>query len=365
MQHIGRLVLAMLVSINAWAQPSDATVTELRSEWKVAAENGYRNYEGQHVQTIYFSLDESASKGSWLRVGDIRPFGVFVNQKLIADRDKGGAILFRLDSLAAIYSWPVSVAVYERSGISSLSTRLLKPPSAVPDFVQYLIPRKGNYFMNFVLLGSFVIGIYFTILVTSNPRLTIDYLNAAKLFSLQREETTFTGRVTSRVNMLFYIFCCLSCSLIVVISFNLAGDLLPGSYYFQVSSTGQGFLQWFKLAFLVASLLVVKVIIVFVCAELFGIREVASIQYFHFVRALMLATVLIGLVTVANFIFKGQSAGLHSVMLKLGAGVLVLSAMTMYLKLLGLTRHHFFHLFSYLCASEIIPLVIVLKVLLY
>jgi hypothetical protein len=272
----------------------------------------------------------------------------------------------RVDSLRGLYSSPLLVAVFQKSGIGSLSTTLLSPVNATPDFDQNLVPRKGNFFLDFALMAALMMSVYLTILMGTNPRLTFDYLNAFKLFSVQeREENLLASRVTSRVNLLFYLFCSLFCSLTLLMVFHLANDLVPLAHHFPIRTTGEGFLQWLKLSVVIASLLILKMVIVFIFSELFHVKDAAAIQYFHFIRALILAAGLITFVSLVNFIFKGPAGGLHFILLRIGAGVLVLSAGMMYLKLMGLTRYHFFHLFSYLCASEIIPLVILLKVLLY
>ncbi len=344
---------------------ADALVKDLREEWMVRDHNGYRKFERDGVKVIYFSLDAKSVKGNLLRVADDESFAIFINQKLVAEKDRG-LLTFRMDSLSALYSVPLGIAIFQKGGISSLSTTLLSAAPALPAIDQDLIPRKGNFFLDFVLITALMVSIHLAFLMGTNPRLTIDYLNAFKLFSVQeREENLLASRVTSRINLLFYLFCSLFCSLTLLVIFNLTQDLVPLAHRFPIRSTGEGFFQWIKLSAMIASLLFVKMVLVFIFSELFKVKDIAAIQYFHFIRALILAAGLITAVSILNFIFKGPVGGLHFILLKTGAGVLVLSAVMMYLKLLGLTRLHFFHLFSYLCASEIIPLVILLKVLLY
>jgi hypothetical protein len=260
----------------------------------------------------------------------------------------------------------MQVCVFQKGGIQSLTTDLLLPAPAHTVVDQDPVLRKGNFFLDFALITALIVSIYLAFLMGTNPRLTFDYLNASKLFSVyEREENLLASRVTARVNLLFYLFCSLYCSLTLLVVFHLGNDLIPLARYFPIRSTGEGFLQWIKLSAVVASLLFVKMVIVFILSELFSVKDAAAIQYFQFIRALILAAGLITLISILNFIFKGQAGGLHFLLLRIGAAVLVLSAGMMYLKLLGLTRYHFFHLFSYLCASEIIPLVILLRILLY
>ena len=347
------------------ASRGEVLVKDLREEWMVQDHDVYRKFEGGAIKTIYFSQDANALKGDFLRVTDDEPFGIFINQKLVAEKE-AGTVTLPIDSLSAVYSAPWVIGVFQKKGISSLSTTLLSAAPAIPVFDQKLIPRKGNFFLDFALITTLMVSMYLAFLMGTHPRLTFDYLNASKLFSVQeREGNLLANRVTSRVNLLFYLFCSLFCSLTLLVVFHLTHDLVPFAHQFPIRSTREGFFQWIKLSAMIASLLIVKMIIVFIFSRLFKVKDAAAIQYFHFIRALILAAGLITVISLMNFIFKGPAGGLHFILLRTGAAVLVLSAGMMYLKLLGLTRYHFFHLFSYLCASEIIPLVILLKVLLY
>jgi hypothetical protein len=339
---------------------------DCRTEWLVLDHNEYRKFSGDRVHTVFFSLDAVKYKGDFLRVSDDEPFGIFINKKLVAEKDQG-EVKLKIDSLRLLYASPWSVSIFQRRGISSISCTLVLPAAVKPILDDNdLHPRAGNFFLDFALTSALIVSIFLVFLMGTNPRLAFDYLNPSKLFSVQeREETLLSNRVTARVNLLFYLFCSLYCSLTLLVIFHLANDRIPLAQYFPIRSAGEGFVQWIKLSGLIAGVLVVKMVIVGIFSSLFNIRDGAAIQHFHFIRALLLAAGLITGISVLNFIFKGPHGGLQFVLLRMGAAVLVLSAGMMYLKLLGLTRYHFFHLFSYLCASEIIPLVVLLKVLLY
>jgi hypothetical protein len=349
-----------------YAQTTDQElIKDLRGEWLIMNGEGFRNFDGDPVNKIFFSIDASQFKGDFLYLGDDRPFGVFINQKLAAEKDHGH-IKLSLDSLSALYSAQLSISIFQAGGVRSFSSRLLGPPSPAPSFDQYPYPRRGNFFLDFSLMSTLLLSVYLIFLLRTNPRLTVDYLNVFKLFSAQeREENVLTGRITSRVNLLFYFFCSLFCSLTLLVVFHLAKDLVPMANRFPVRSTAEGFFQWIKLSVIIAILLMLKLSLVLLFSSLFNLRDKAPIQYFNFIRALFLAAGLVAMINTLNFVWNGQSGSVDSVWLKMGAGLLVLSAGMVYLKLLTLTRYHFFHLFSYLCASEIIPLVILLKVLLY
>ncbi len=346
------------------AQSQQAVVKDLRDEWLITENNSYRKFDGVPSKAVFFSVDATRFKNDFLQVEDDEPFVIFINKKLVVAKERG-SIRYGIDSLSALYSPLLQISIFQKGGISSLSCNMLAP-SVIRVSDEDPIPRTGNFFLDFSLMGTLIVSLYFILLLRSNPRLTLDYLNASKLFSVQeREENLLANRVASSVNLLFYLFCSLFCGLTLTAVFHFAGDLIPLAEHFPIRSIGEGFLQWSKLSMLIAGLLVLKMVIVFTFSMLFNLKDTAAIQYFNFIRVLFVVAGFIAFVSTLHLIFYGQYGSLQSFLLRTGAVVMVLSAGMMYLKLLALTRYHFFHLFSYLCASEIIPLVILLKVLLY
>src|ERR1700690_1848667 len=121
-------------------------------------------------------------------------------------------------------------------------------------------------------MATLILCVYLVFLVHTNSRLTFDYLNVLKLFSVQeREENLMTGRITSRVNLLFYIYCCLFCALTLLVVFHLSKSRISLSGVFPVRSTREGFLQWIKLSAILAGLMTLKLFIVYVFSLLFNL----------------------------------------------------------------------------------------------
>jgi hypothetical protein len=75
--------------------------------------------------------------------------------------------------------------------------------------------------------------------------------------------------------------------------------------------------------------------------------------------------IITGFFTAAYFIGHFQNPGFFNYLLWGGCAILVLSSIFLYFKLLSRTGSSLFHLFSYLCGSEIIPLMILIRVLLF
>ncbi|MCX8489701.1 MAG: DUF4271 domain-containing protein, partial [Cyclobacteriaceae bacterium] len=191
-------------------------------------------------------------------------------------------------------------------------------------------------------------------------------LNLNKLFSFQdRDESTLALRIASSVNLLVYLFCSSFLALILLVSFHLMGTQISIASRFTVRSTGQGFQQWIFLSAIIFGLLILKLVWLVILNSLFGFRDIVRIQFFNFVRVILIAMSALTLITVVYFVANVQNQKYFFHLITILSIIFSVSAVVIYFKLMARMPYHFFHLFSYLCASEIIPLVVLIKVFFY
>jgi Domain of unknown function (DUF4271) len=357
--------LLLVVALLPFSLDHEGTeLYNLKNDWLIYNKGRYQPYSGERVTTIFFTIKPAQFKFAFLTVADHRKFYLFIGKKLVVRKNKE-PLRISLDSLASIYPAEVSISIFQPAGIKEISTVIRSArPQAPPESDPLL--RRGNYFLDFSLSAALLLACYFVFLIRTNPRLLADYFRINRLFSIQeRDENVLAGKLTSRFNILFYTFCSFLCALTLLVVFHYAGNLIPAGGGFLIRSTGEGFLQWVTLTMVVAGILNLKMLLVYLFSVLFSIREIMVVQYFNFIRGMFLATLIIIVGGTMNFMFKGSDGGFYVVLLQSAAGLLVLSGAITFLKIGSITRFHFFHLFSYFCASEIIPLVILLKILLY
>ena len=149
------IVLFIIQGLVLNAQQKQELIKDLRGEWLILGPQGYRKFAEDPVKKIFFSLDASQLKGDFLYVEADAPFGIFINQKLVTEKDRG-SVKLDLDSLSALYSPKLSISVFQGKGISSLSCKLFRAASKTPVFDQDLFPRKGNFFLDFMLIASLI-----------------------------------------------------------------------------------------------------------------------------------------------------------------------------------------------------------------
>ena len=105
-----------------------------------------------------------------------------------------------------------------------------------------------------------------------------------------------------------------------------------------------------------------KLIIVLLFSTLFNFRETMSFQFFNFLRFVLFTSVTLAILCLAYFILRVGEPIYYERLIVLALLLLTAGSVVVLVKLMGRAGFSFFHLFSYLCVSEIIPLVIIIKI---
>ncbi len=351
-------VIFILFSFQCGIGKALQTEGDIRPQWKVYEGNKLTDFSRQPTKSIHFSLDLAHAKCRYLQIESRAVFYLFINTTFIA---RNRALYLSVDSLKQKYSAVIFVSIYQPEGIGNLETTWVSP---LANNQLLSLKRPSQAFSNFILVASLILTIFFTALFRTNPQLTLDYLDFPKLFFFRdREESQITLRITSSVNLLFYLFCSLLTSLALITASHYSQDRLSFLRRSASSTTGEDIAQWIFLAFAILGLLMAKLAFGVLLALLYNWREVAGFQFFNFIRVLILSLSLIAVVSI--FCFSLNINVPYFNLLELGCLLLAMGVGLLYFKLLTRTSFRSFHLFSYLCASEIFPLMILIKVLLF
>jgi hypothetical protein len=335
--------------------------TDLKDQWLVYRSGALAHFDNESSTSIFFWVDQKKEKGNHLIIEGNHTFTVFVNSKLLLQQQ--GKVRLSIDSLSKIYSHQLFIGIFAMHGVHQLQTTIER--NHLSDQPEAVL-RKGNYFLDFSVLASFILIVCFVFFLRTNPALTFDYLDMNKLFSLQdRDESTLTLRIASSVNLLIYLFGSFFFGLMLLISLHLMGDQVSLSHTFPVHSTTQGFLQWLLLSLIIFGLLLIKLLWLVLLTAVFGFRDTVNFQFFNFVRVMLVSVCLIATIAVFYFILGVQQQAYFFHLLTVLSIVFIGGTAITYFKLLARMPFHFFHLFSYLCAAEIIPLLVLMKVFFY
>lgn len=364
-----RLIAALLPVLfltSAFAQERFTVLQDLRSEWKVYEGGSYEVIEKMPlggVRTVYFQVDPQLHGDDFLKVNSTKSYFLFINGEVKGEFT--GASMFRIDSLLGPSSRPSWVAVHQsRIRERDLSTVIVTPRVINAAAVFAPTPRPYSHFRDFVVIAGLLIIVTFILMVRVNPKLAAEYFAISRMFTSREADETQPGlRLTGGSNIQF----CILCSLIVGYYLVIVVQYLPGHYSLPMRFQADGFWmswwQWLKLSAIVFSVLVVKAATIYGLTRLFNMTATARFHFFNWVRLLL---VILGAATTALFAYyvsRGIDPEYYVIFLSVVVAVLIAWVVVASFKLSGRSGHSMFHLFSYLCATEIIPLLITVKVL--
>jgi hypothetical protein len=317
---------------------------------------------GSVGNTIYFKVEAGNFPGGLLSVRSARPFFIFFNGKLSGEYQ--GSAVFKLDSLAtAHYASSVFVTVHQAEINSrDLKTTIVtrQQSARVPEDIS----RPATYFRDFVILSGLVIILLFLVTIKLNPKLSSDYFSVIRIFSLREaDDAQANARLTNSANIQFYITCSLLLGFYLMIIVHHLPDKYALPLYFQEHSFGSVVWQWIRLSAMVLCVFFMKILLIFSLTRLFGLRGLARVHFFNWMRLLLIVFGGASIVLFVYFILRGQSPGFFVVFLSLITGTLIAWVFIVFFKLNNKSEHSMFHLFSYICATEIIPLLITIEVL--
>ncbi|MBS1681452.1 MAG: DUF4271 domain-containing protein [Bacteroidetes bacterium] len=349
------LIFAFLFSFTQ--ETKELVVTEDISQSMMVLQGGrFEKFDGQPVETIHFGLNLEKRSG-WVQIQGKNIFYVFINSDLVAF---GKAFTLNIDSLYKIFQKNILVSLYQKNRVKNISVKLLelKPKNPFANPI-----RQSNAFNNFILLATLILIVFFTALLRTNPQLTLDYMNVGKIFSVRdHDESQITLRIVSSVNLLFYSFTGLLTSLALLIAKKFSDQGLSEFILPTSGSVGGYVLLWILLALAIVALLMAKWLIARVVAVLFACRDIAGFQFFHFVRVQLFMLFLIGGISIVCYSLSVSVN--YYFFLKISCAILVLGAVLLYAKIMNKAQFSSFHLFSYLCATEFIPLIVLIKIFL-
>src|SRR5258706_347403 len=268
MMVISRFIFSILLfsSTSQTAHQKEFQITgELNPQLKIFKDNRLRDIAGENCRAVHLSLDLSEQRGRYLVVESKKIFYLFINSTFVL---KGSRPLkLNADSLKSRYSNSIFLSLYQKNGIDDLSIKwaLLSHQDEL-----YNPQRPTLAFSNFILVTTLILIIFFTALFHTNPQLTLDYLNLTKLFYLRdREENQITLRVTSSVNLLFYLFCSLLASLALITAVHFTKGGLSFLSYSPSSTIREYLGQWIFLGLAILRMLMAKLAFVGTLALLF------------------------------------------------------------------------------------------------
>ena len=358
-----KFVFVLLLLIPFFLQAQDFVSKDFGPEWQIYQGERYVPFDANtKISTIYFWLEPSKFGGQVLRVDSSNPFTIFIDGQLFASGE--GRMDLAVDSVQRIFMAPVLlVAVHqEKIRVGGLETLIVSKAPVKTSDVE--IPMQFSSFRDFVIVGMLILVSVLILVVQLNPKLAADYFSIIKMFFLREgEDSQIYSRITSSINFLFYAYCSLMIGYYLMIIFRFIPSDYVVALAFQSDSFGEAIFLWIKLSAIILAIIFFKVVLVYVLSRMFGLTEIAGIHIFNWMRLLLVVFGSLTMILFFYFILHGRNENIHEILLKIISWLLVGWMFLIILKLSKRMSHSMFHLFSYICATELIPLLITIKVL--
>jgi hypothetical protein len=337
---------------------------DLKADWKIYQDDQYLSYAeaGKEASSVYFQIRLAEFSKDLLYINDTETFSLFLNGKFVASTQH---LTLKIDSLRKVFSSAVvTCAIHQKQGITKTLVTQIKSTMPPANKAEIILEERSSSFRDFVIISFMILVIMLITIVRLNPKLASDYFSITKIFFLREsDDAQVYSRITSSTNILFYVFCSLMLSYYLMIIFHFVPQHHPVAFSFHSQSFGMAMLQWLKLSGIVLAAFFLKIILIYSLTAMFGSGELASIHFFNWVRVVLIFFGALTIVLSVYFIMHGQEVNFFTTLLQLLAWVLAGWMILIALKLSSRMGRSVFHLFSYICATELIPFLITLKVL--
>lgn len=354
-------------------------IEDLEEKWQVY-DTDYDSYipylQGIHGNTeaLHIQLDLNNYKGYHLRITTPVQAYLFVQAQLNRKLSEGQVVVLSIDSLKKKY--PQSLLLFTLYNNLGHTTKPLvsivnyiEPQSvsgAQEASVLPLKPRVKSELLNFAIIAAIIILSLFAFLWNYHPNAFRSYYNIRPALSLAiKEDTVLVSRPLSRISMLFILnHSLLLAFLYILIQKSSEKALLNDRFLQSVASFGDLFYYFTGLSLAIFFLLIGKYFFLFLLGNLFNLSNVV---YIHFYKYLLFSRLFYSIIvpllfiiylTFPTFVSTASQDLIYIIIVFNFLRLLIIN-----FALNKLTSVKNLYLFSYLCATELTPLLIGIKVL--
>ena len=345
------VILALLQYFFSEANTKQGPQTEVLSQYDSAKMDfvSIHDKKTDGSQLLFYKLSITEKREKRLIV--VCPFEVtlFVDNNLAYRSDN---FKIGLDSLRKIHKKDNVLLTFYGT------PRLIGPDDLVIDFVENLhngsdltvdgpVLRAENPLPDFLMVFLLLFFTLIAIVKTGSGQLIADIFNWGRIFSLNaKDESYFRNDVFSaNVFVLFAIFC-----LIISFSFNVAHwlqDSIGGPYSVYIIDLAKTFGT-------VTVIVIGKIMIIGIFSKIFNFSGLFSVHALEYIRYSITANIVIAVLALIIYV-SGASFVTWEMFFYLWIATIVFRIVILTFKLNSIASFHFFHLFSYICATEIVP----------
>jgi hypothetical protein len=350
-------------------------VKDLKNQWLTVDRSGeqyvpYVDGRSLNYPVLGFILDGVENAGLTLNACIPPGTSVFVNNMIIYRADTEECLLYDVDSLLSRYgSNSLFLSFFRKNldpgGIStSLVTR--QPVSALEGPVNPTIQitrRSQDHFADFFVVAILLVSGFYAFLINRYPKGNKDFFNFSKAFSLTlKEEKVLTQRNMGTANILFFVLYGMTIALVIMLFWKIFDGIPEIFEFISLDTFRSSLVGWLVLSFMAFCVVELKHLLIRVLSSLLNVDKIAQIHFFDFVR---IGLIFISITLIAaSVLYLSNIDGelVFTILLYLFVILLGIRIVILLFKLIGDTSFRKIHLISYLCTTEILPLLVGIRI---
>lgn len=299
---------------------------------------------------------------------------LFIDQKIVASQKSDNCISLDIDSLfgtfgragqenlfLSVYHKELEIDELQFSVIKELSEKEILQIESSNEATA--VARVFSPFKNFYIIGLLLILAFIAMIKVAYPKIFSEFFSLGKIFSFKwREDSLIASRAISSVNLLFLILYSLLMSFIVVVLW-YETDTVPHQFdLIAFDDFSSSFFSWVIIGLFIYLVMILKYIIIYISSSLLGFKDIVSYHFLDYIRisqVFMIALLIV--ISLSTISFRDFITPDSTVIPYIIFTSVFLTTMLLFFKLLSSTSYRNMHLFSYLCTTEILPLIISIK----
>ena len=343
------------------------TVKQVDDSWYYFDENQrHQSYKLPKTNSqLFLTIDRSQPDSAILQMQVNANTSIFVDKQIVSFTDRDELLSYSLDSLfvaCEIDDEQMTIMLLNPNSVIVSNSKIIKPnfqlekPNTIPN------GRVDSSFENVMLILVLIILVLLAYVKRAHGDIWRAYMKWSRIPSLRDQgDAIYKMRPFEKGTLTITLVYALLGATCILGLFYLSDFSLPISAYFQSDYLSLIILQWLMLVLVLYILVFGKYLLVKTFTRLFDFKGASRIHFYNHVRISMVILICL-LVIELIIIFGFQHVMLFGWLRNIMIILLLIKSLLVSLKLIKLSSYRMFHLFSYLCATEIIPAIILIKV---
>lgn len=378
-RHLGLFFLLLFVlpaigkgqeSTYAYAQARDMKKSLLVYDSKQKSYVPYVYGTPFNANAASFILNTKESEGLYLDICTKGKSALFIENDIVALQNASDCLLLDIDSLRSSYgAEEIFMTLYQKElnlGTTTISivrrTNNLMDADRSADGLE-ILTREFSSFKDYYIIGLLLILALFAMLKATHPRAFGEFYSISRVLSLRwKEDSIIMGKPVSGASFLFILMYCLVAAFVIQAFLHQTGSSLGQFNISAHESVTASLFSWFGLTLLVFLVMIIKLVIIWITSNLLGYKDMTSFHFFDYMRiSQILLFLLLILVTLSILSYNNFLASSDLLVGYVFGFAVLLTVILLFFKLLSAPVYRNMHLISYLCTTEILPLIIGIK----